>query len=185
MLNPKVELKQSVIQGMGIFAKEFIKEGEIVWWETPEEQAKRFIVTREVVASWPEELQRKFLNYAYQISEGIYYGPENGVSNDPADSTNHSCDPNTWFVDDNAMSARRDIMPGEEITYDYAMSEIEEDFILVCGCGAANCRGIIRGSDHLLLEVQEAYGSHMMQHTLQSIAAQGKASKKVNVASAE
>ncbi|MBC6952434.1 hypothetical protein DWB58_31370 [candidate division KSB1 bacterium] len=65
------------------------------------------------------------------------------------------------------------------------MSEIEEDFILVCGCGAANCRGIIRGSDHLLPEVQEAYGNHMMQHTLQSIAAHGKALKKARVASAE
>ena len=62
---------------------------------------------------------------------------------------NHSCDPNTevrsrW--DDEAKLvrawwvARRDIAPGEEITYDYAFSaEVAE----VCHCGAANCRGLI------------------------------------------
>lgn len=36
---------------------------------------------------------------------------------------NHSCDPTTWFVDDITMNARRDILPGEEITYDYSTTE--------------------------------------------------------------
>lgn len=181
MLNSKVELKQSGIQGLGIFAKAFIEEGEMVWWETVEEQRRRFIVTRQEIETWPEEKQRNFLKYAYQIDAGVYYGPREAVPQDPADFTNHSCDPNTWFVDDNTMTARRDIMPGEEITYDYATSEIDDSFMLVCGCGAANCRGIIRGSDHLLPELQELYGNHMMRHTLRSIAARRAAAQKEKV----
>jgi len=169
MLHKKTESCNSGIQGTGIFATDKITEGEIVWWETAEERQRHDEVPVNVVKSWPEDKQRPFLRYAYQIGENLYAGYLDGVAREPADFTNHSCDPTTWFVDDMTMTARRDIEPGEEITYDYATSEIDEDFIMACGCGAANCRGVIRGTDHLLQEVQEAYGRHMMQHVLNKI----------------
>jgi hypothetical protein len=169
MLHPKAELRISSIQGTGVFATDKIKAGEIVWRETPEERQRHDEIPVDAVRRWPEEKRHSFLKYAYQIGENLYAGYLDGVARDPADFTNHSCDPTIWFVDDMTMTARRDLEPGEEITYDYATSEIDEDFMMACGCGAANCRGIVRGTDHLLPEVQEAYGSHMMQHVLDRI----------------
>ncbi len=174
MLHPKIEVRKSKIQGTGIFATEYIKQGEVVWHETPEEQERQYLVPVDVVKSWPEESQQEYLRYAYQVGENMYSGRKHNKPEDPADYTNHSCDANTWFVHDHTMTARRDILPGEEVTYDYATSEVDENFLMACGCGAANCRKIVRGTDHLLPEVQAAYGEHMMQHALQSIAAQRK-----------
>jgi hypothetical protein len=78
---------------------------------------------------------------------------------------NHSCDPNTWFVDDTLMVARRDIKKGEEVTYDYATSETAESFVLHCKCGTPNCRKAVRGTDYRMNEaVREQYGKHVMAH---------------------
>ena len=55
---------------------------------------------------------------------------------------NHSCDPNcetdeikgrVWII------AARDIVPGEELTYDYNLYDGDMD--APCHCGAASCRG--------------------------------------------
>jgi hypothetical protein len=66
---------------------------------------------------------------------------------------NHSCEPNSevcsrWDTEANTMRAwwvaRRDIEPGEEITYDYAFAaEVAEP----CRCGATGCRGVIVDDD--------------------------------------
>ncbi|MEK7727545.1 MAG: SET domain-containing protein-lysine N-methyltransferase [candidate division KSB1 bacterium] len=174
MLHPHIEVRRSKIQGTGIFAKGFIKEGEVVWHESEEERERQHRVSFAELRSWPEAEQQEYLRYAYQIGPELYSGRKHNKPEDPADYTNHSCDANTWFVKDHTMTARRDIMPGEEVTYDYATSETDENFLLACGCGAANCRKVIRGTDHLLPEVQAAYGEHMIQHALQSITRQRK-----------
>ena len=63
---------------------------------------------------------------------------------------NHSCDPNCG-VDLNATGAcdfvaRRTILDGEEITFDYAMRNYSiEHFPNGCLCGAENCRGAVTG----------------------------------------
>jgi len=172
MLHPLTALRQSVIQGTGVFATGLIRKGEVVWWESPEDRARQWDVAIAELKTWPEEQQRAFERYAYQISEETYTGRKDGVPLDPADFTNHSCDPTTWFENDTTMTARRDILPGEEITYDYATSETDEDFILACGCNSPNCRKIVRGTDHLRAEVQQAYGQHMMQHALRKMQVQ-------------
>lgn len=66
--------------------------------------------------------------------------------------TNHSCDPNSGIRADASgrpgLYARRDIAVGEEITWDYAMSE--RDLIvdgrarsMLCSCDTAACRRLI------------------------------------------
>jgi len=66
---------------------------------------------------------------------------------------NHSCEPNSevhskWDREQDTMSAwwiaKRDLVVGEEITYDYAFAaEVAEP----CFCGAASCRGLIVDDD--------------------------------------
>src|SRR5262249_32692782 len=80
---------------------------------------------------------------------------------------NHSCDPNAWFVDDETMTARRDIKAGEEVTYDYATSETRDSFYLECRCGSPLCRGVALGSDYWSRpELRERDGAHLMSHVL-------------------
>jgi hypothetical protein len=67
---------------------------------------------------------------------------------DPATLLNHDCEPNLG-VRENALSAYdflalREIAAGEELTFDYAMTEYELAEPLSCLCGAVDCTGTIR-----------------------------------------
>uniref|UniRef100_A0AAV1UH73 Histone-lysine N-methyltransferase n=1 Tax=Peronospora matthiolae TaxID=2874970 RepID=A0AAV1UH73_9STRA len=63
---------------------------------------------------------------------------------------NHSCDPNCrvekWDVNGEercAIFALRDIVAGEELTFDYKFESFSKAEITECLCGAANCRKVI------------------------------------------
>jgi len=51
----------------------------------------------------------------------------------------------------------RNIKPGEEITYDYAMTDSDPDDYFKCNCGAKNCRRIITGKDWKSPSLQKKY----------------------------
>jgi len=58
----------------------------------------------------------------------------------------HSCDPNMdCDMRTLTFTARRDIAAGEMLTMDYETTEDELFRPFFCGCGAATCRGWIRG----------------------------------------
>jgi hypothetical protein len=60
------------------------------------------------------------------------------------DQVNHSCDPNTGFIEGTpVLYALRDIEAGEEISYDYSTSISEPGWSLECHCGSRHCRGTI------------------------------------------
>lgn len=73
---------------------------------------------------------------------------------------NHSCDPNTYVKTVNGkrlVIARRDIVPGEEITYDYSING-GGDTIWLCSCDAGRCRRQIHSDFfHLPIEFQREY----------------------------
>jgi uncharacterized protein len=66
----------------------------------------------------------------------------------PATLLNHSCAPNlgvaenAWCAYD--FVALRDILAGEELAFDYAMTEHSLLTPLTCHCGSAACQGEIR-----------------------------------------
>ncbi len=96
--------------------------------------------------------------------EGLYLGQEIGDPDMPDQFLNHSCDPNLWMTDEVTLVARRNIKPGDEITADYAMWEIDSDWRMdnVCNCGALLCRGMITGEDWRLKEIQMRYAGHFL-----------------------
>ena len=161
MLHRDIALKKSGIEGLGLFATAPIKEGEVIW----ERDDNEVLYPVAEVDSWPEERRAAFWRYAYQVDAGHYAAPGNPETEDPADYMNHSCNPTAWYATDAVMVAMRDIDTGEEITYDYVMSEASARFLLDCRCGSANCRGTIRGSDYRTRpELQARYGMHVMNH---------------------
>ena len=59
-----------------------------------------------------------------------------------------------------ALVAMRRIQPGEEICYDYAMSDGSDYDEFGCLCGAANCRGSVTGNDWRSRDLWKRYRSH-------------------------
>lgn len=161
MLHPAIEaVMGDVIHGSGLVARGFIGAGEVVSQVEPTATTMRIA---DLLALTPDE-QERLLHHAYQCSEDLLM-----FEGEPEHLMNHSCDPNVWWLDDQTMVARRDIQPGEEVTYDYAMTEVHVPLDMVCGCGSPMCRGRVTNRDHLDPAWQARYGHHLPGHTLRAM----------------
>ncbi len=163
-VTPKATVKKSPRGGKGVFAKEKIKKGEIV------NISGGIVITEKEY----KELEKKFgefvRHYTLQISEGFYLIcslGENELEKD--DFFNHSCNPNCGIVGQIVMVAMRDIEPGEELTYDYAMTDSDPDDFMVCHCGSKNCRKIITGNDWKNPKLQKKYQGFFASHIEEKI----------------
>lgn len=163
MLHPNVAVavNEGVIDGVGLIARDLIRAGEVVSRQEPDAP---MMSIAEFLSKTPQE-QAELSRYAYQCSETMLV-----FEGEPEHFMNHSCDPNTWWADDKTMVARRDIHAGEEITYDYAMTEVDVPFEMECRCGSPLCRKLITNRDYLDVGWQERYGNHLPPHTLKAIA---------------
>jgi hypothetical protein len=67
-----------------------------------------------------------------------------------------------WMADAVTVIARFDISPGQELTIDYALFTVQNDWSMnvVCNCGVQVCRRTITGNDWKLLDVQNRYHNH-------------------------
>jgi SET domain-containing protein len=136
-LSPKCEArKTSPISRYGMFAKKKIKKNELilVWGGS--------VLTKKDMAKLPKAVSDH--EYPLQVYPGIFFGPKRTGDIDQAEMVNHSCDPNAGIKGQCVLVARRDIKPGEEITYDYETTDTE-DMNFKCNCGSKICRGRIDG----------------------------------------
>lgn len=88
-----------------------------------------------------------------------------------ADWVNHSCTPNCGMSGNVIVVAMRDIAVGEELTYDYAMSDGSDYDEFECHCGGGACRGKVTGNDWMLPELQLAYRGFFSPYLARRIAA--------------
>lgn len=133
----KIYIKSSTQHGKGVFAKSAINAGEAI-----------------ITFSGPllKRAQVREGDYHLQIGEDLYLG----ASGCADDYVNHSCMPNAGFNDGLVLVARRAIVPGEEITWDYSSAIDEADFPgFRCCCGSAVCRGTVHSFRHLDSVAQE------------------------------
>ena len=75
---------------------------------------------------------------------------------------NHSCSPNCGIKNLFEIVAMRDIETGEEITWDYAMSE-DSEWRMECLCGASSCRKIIGSYQDLPRDIREKYNGYISE----------------------
>jgi hypothetical protein len=176
-LSPKVSVTTGGIHGRCWFANDDIKKGDKIWWNDPSitnyRKEKALTVDFQTFATWPKDKQDKFMELAYQIDENTLEGFPEGVEL-PEDFVkenyvNHCCDGNCWFEGDDLIVASRDIAKGEEINYDYALTETSSYFSLNCLCGKALCRKNVTGDDWKLPELQARYGNHFLPYILKLI----------------
>lgn len=145
--------KETVNKGKGVFASDFISKDTLIWKLT--ETSK---YTKSEFEKLPEETKQD----AYPDSNGDFI-----VAIGKGESWNHNCDANAWWTSDNELSARRDIQKDEELTYDYATTDIDESkgannaYTWRCECGSKNCRKQLYWNDILKPEIYNLHKGHL------------------------
>jgi hypothetical protein len=131
--SPKIESLPNNT-GKGIFACEPVARGELVaLWGGEVYPRAAF-----------DALHPYLRSISVQIEEDMFLVPRRIG---PGDMVNHSCAPNAGLSGQIALVAMRDIDPGEEVCFDYAMTDGSDYDEFECCCGQPNCRGRIIGSD--------------------------------------
>jgi D-alanine-D-alanine ligase len=156
---PAYTVRHDPVRGHGLFAARAIPEGGVVY---SLEEASHVLVTRaHVERTWSGPAKETFRGYAYPLTDEIWVL----WSKDPEQwrPLNHACDPNAW-MDGLALTARRPIRAGEEITFDYATMYTDAGKGFACTCGSPLCRGGWDGRDHLEPWFLERYGDHVTDH---------------------
>lgn len=132
-----VIVKNSPIEGKGVYAnRDFKKDEIVVKWDTSR------IIDKEELESFSQDDQ----DHSCCIGNGKYI-----IMQEPSKYVNHSCNPNT-YVKNQCDVALRDIKKGEEITTDYSLNEIT-GWKLKCNCGSPNCRKVIVGDFRKLSKI--------------------------------
>lgn len=132
--------------GRGVFALRDIHAGEVlaVWGG-------------EVIAEGQLPRVPEHRRLAIQIDENLYLM---SAREGPADWINHSCTPNAGMRGQISLVAMGPICEGEEICYDYAMTDGSAYDEFACACGSPRCRGFVSGSDWQRPELVARYGEY-------------------------
>jgi SET domain-containing protein len=117
-------VKNSKIEGMGVFAnRDFKKDEVVIKWNTDT------ILTDEEVKNLPEKEKRYISSFRNKYL----------LQQPPARFVNHSCEPNTKVVDESSDIAIKDIKKGDEIT-SYYLTFFSTDETIRCNCKSKKCK---------------------------------------------
>jgi len=144
----RVAVRTSPIHGRGVFALRRIPKGT------------RIIEYKGELIS-DDEADRRYSKVHEHSPHTMLFSVEDGLVIDAtrkgnsARWINHSCAPNCSIEEENHrifIEARRDIRPGEELTYDYNLQIGEKHTPAAkrehaCFCGARRCRGTMLGEE--------------------------------------
>lgn len=127
----KIIIKDTKRYGLGLYAKTRIKSGEIIaCFNGSTYEADK-------CSDLPNKPPLKIRDHAIQIAEHKWQD-----SNGSARLMNHSCEPNCGIKNRTCLVTMRDIEKGEELTWDYEMTE-NSDWKMICKCGQPTCRKTI------------------------------------------
>jgi SET domain-containing protein len=147
----KTEVRESKIHGHGLFATADIAKDEIVAVKGGH------IISREQLR---EKVTPRLGPVEIQIDDDLFIAPvTQGEREGSMLYTNHSCDANLGMRGEITLVAMRDILGGEELTHDWAMTD-DDDYSVECQCGAPNCRKILTGKDWRRPELQVRYAGY-------------------------
>lgn len=156
-LNPKCEARDHAEGGCGVFAHEKILKAELVsLW------GGKIVHKDDLDPAMPRFTQR-----VLQVDEDLYLLTVE--EKEPNDCFNHSCDPHLGFFGQVGLAAMRDIEAGEELTFDYAMSDGSPYDEFECYCGSPNCRGKVTGNDWKLPELRKKYDGYFSPYLARRI----------------
>ena len=159
--SPKTEVHESKIHERGLFAIADIGKNEIVAVKGGH------IVDRKTLR---EEITPVLGPVEIQIDDDLFIAP---MSDEERELSmlylNHSCDSNLGVRGEITFVAMRDINAGEELTHDWAMTD-DDDYSLMCNCGASNCRQTLTGKDWQRPDLQRRYAGYFSAYLARKIA---------------
>ncbi|MDD4160011.1 MAG: SET domain-containing protein-lysine N-methyltransferase [Synergistaceae bacterium] len=147
----KIYVNKSGEHGRGVFAKEKMKQGDVI---------AKIEFTRQITAKSPRMAGEKFEHQFYMPNGKVFLVKE------PYCYFNHSCSPNAWLFsigEEYYLIAKNDIDIYSEITADYELSAVDDEtWVNICGgdislrrpdngtaadewkctCGSESCRGL-------------------------------------------
>ena len=141
--------------GVGVFAGRDFRQGEVIVSSTG--NVVRFQLEHSIQVGWTRHLDAdppaRYLNHSCQPNVGARTNPE-GLAD---------------FV------ALRNIQQGEEITFDYAMTEYthyprsdkSQDFDLTCLCEQPRCRGRLGYYAEITDELKAKYKGYFLDYLLE------------------
>ena len=144
-----IQVAPSGVHARGVYAAAFIPKGARII-----EYTGRRIPESE----FPDDADNPH-TFLFGLDDGVVIDPE--IGGNEARWINHGCEPNCETIDEDGrifIYALRDIEPGEELFFDYAL-EIDEPVtkeskkLYECLCGSPQCRGTMLAEpvDALLL----------------------------------
>ena len=145
MDNPKIELRQTRRYGRGVYATQALRKGEIVSVFDGRILDNKF-------DGWTKDL----LNHTIQIGRSEW-----------RDSTglgryfNHSCEPNCGIRGRFKLVTMRAVKAGEELTWDYEMTEKSWWWRMDCRCGTKGCRKRIGNYRNLPEAIRRKYKGYI------------------------
>ncbi len=168
-LNPAIEMRALQKKGhFGLFAVQVIPAGTLLtMW------GGRVVNSKEY-----QRLTPFMRTHGLQIEDDLFQVPL--CEDDPADFFNHSCNPNAGFNNPISLVAMREICEGEEICFDYAMSEDNHFDEFKCACGTNCCRGEVTGKDWQIAELQKRYFGYFSPYLQRRINAKSIADTPVS-----
>ena len=144
-LSPLAACRPAGAKGLGIFAVEPIPAGTTV------AGFGGCVVDRAELDTLDEDLRV----HALQIDDDLFIASEHPF--DDADYVNHSCDPNCGIVGSVLLVTMRAIAAGEELCFDYAMTDTDDYDEFGCSCGTERCRRTITGADWKEPDLRDRY----------------------------
>jgi hypothetical protein len=120
-----------------------------------------------------DELDVHERTHSIQVDEDLFLVGAGEL--DAADYMNHSCEPNAGLLGNILVVAMRDIAPGEEICFDYAMCDSDDYDEFVCECGTASCRRLVTGGDWRREDLRARYAGYFSTYLDRRIAAEAAA----------
>ncbi len=148
-ITPKAKSFRSKIHGLGVIAMDDIRKGENVG------VLGGVIIKKEDMPDYWKIMG----HVGIQIDDEFFIVPTTRTELEETGVFNHSCDPNCGFSNSITFVAIRNILKGEELTFDYAFCEsLINNFN--CKCGSENCRKIIKPTDWKNKKLQKNYGTY-------------------------
>ena len=140
--SPLIEVRNSELHGLGVFATQSIKKGTRII-----EYIGDQITHAEADRRYESKDDNDNHTFLFSVDRKLVI--DAGENGNDARYFNHSCDPNCESVIEQRrvfIEAIKDIAPGDEMTYDYQIGRERTDppnidEIYACKCGAPKCRG--------------------------------------------
>lgn len=138
-------VRNSPIQGKGLFAKQRIRKGTRII----EYRGERIPVGEADERYEDDEKSLRHHTFLFSIDERTVI--DAAVNGNNARWINHSCDPNCEAIEEEGriwIEAIKSIQPGQELSYNYQLDRdgrFEKRFwtLYECRCGAPDCRKIM------------------------------------------